>query len=76
MIAREHHVEVVAQALWLRMFGERRITAAWTTFAHENPNAAAEFRAKADEMLCVHEGQPKDQPGSRTTHHTSLGWLY
>lgn len=76
MIPRSHHIEVLAQALWLRYHGEKRILAEWREWSAANKTEADAFRARADEMLGVHEGRPKNQPGSSTTHHSSLGWLY
>lgn len=74
MIERDHHVEVLAQAIWRGLFGERRILPEWTKWATENSNEAISLRSQASDMLSVHEGmQPS---GNKTTNHSSLGWLY
>lgn len=76
MIDRDHYVEILAQALWLRHYGETRFLAEWLDWASAHNSEADALRSKANDMLAVHEGMPKDQPGSRTTHHSSLSWLY
>ena len=66
-------IELLAQALWLRTIGMRRLTSAWTTFAEVNTAAATQYRTKAQSML--------DTAGGSTTGvgfrrpYTSLGWL-
>jgi hypothetical protein len=67
-------IELLAQALWLRTFGLRRLTPQWQAFAAVNATAAAPFRTKAAAMLDTAQGAITGAPG-RKRPHSSLGWL-
>jgi hypothetical protein len=70
----DHQVEVLAQAIWRGMFGERRVLQEWVDWAAGNGDAAEKHRAKAREMLGVAGAQGKSNDPRVTAHH-SLGWL-
>ena len=64
-------IEIVAQSLWLKMFGVTSITAAWQDWSIAHSGEANLLRDKAKAMLDVHRGHTQ----ANITNHSSLGWL-
>jgi hypothetical protein len=69
----EERVELLAQALWSRVYGMRRITSRWQAFASANTVVAQQYRTKAQQMLGTAQSATGG-PGARRPH-SSLGWL-
>lgn len=69
----EERVELLAQALWLRTFGVRKITPKWQAFAATDTAQVRALRDKASAMLGVAQ-TAAGGPGLKRPH-SSLGWL-
>src|SRR5262245_15728129 len=67
----DDRIEIIAQSLWLGMFGVTAISAEWQQWATDHPNGANEYRDRAREMFDVHSGHTQ----ANASHHSSLGWL-
>jgi hypothetical protein len=72
------HVEILAQGIWLEMFGVTALQAPWIEWSKANPAEAGALRARASEMIGVAKAQAGKPVahGSRTSHNHSLGWLF
>lgn len=69
----DERVELLAQALWLKVYGLRTILPKWQVFAATDAEGARELRNKAATMLGTAQGATGGF-GSRGPH-SSLGWL-
>jgi hypothetical protein len=76
MIATDHHIEVLAQAMWLGRFGVKQIQPAWVDWTDWNPDRARILREQARQMLGVSLAHVALPTAPRMTNHHSLSWLF
>lgn len=69
----DERVELLAQALWTRVYGVRKITPKWQAFTAANATEARALREKAAVMLGTAQSATGG-PGLKRPH-SSLGWL-
>ena len=69
----DERIELLAQALWTRVYGLRRLTPKWQAFVATDTAQVQALRTKAREML----GIAQSATGGAATRrpHSSLGWL-
>jgi hypothetical protein len=64
-MTRADRIEILAQAMWLGMFGITAIRQDWLDYATNNAMAATALRTQAGQMLDVSAGATQ----------SSLGWM-